>query len=679
MMNTENSLFALVSIFSGSLAFTSLNYNYRHSIVPTSLYVTVGLGPNQEQQEQKEEEEEEVTNLVPGVDYEIPNHEAHRLDRRNRLDEKCDAWFGSLLGEINDGAGSSFLGDVAKEAYAELMKPAALGNEFILPQEHPDFTPYVSTTLPWQIIYPAYGLEQYGIPIPRRNAEAWRQFDVQGMVNQNYADNNHNVGMELQLTEGEIENYKAKLRKKGGWLEDAEVEARLVYINGQFSPQLSSTTKNARNIMKEDVDDIEVKNFLSRLTDGFTDELAAPVIDGDNELLSFRNLSAPDHNMRNATSQYAVNFQQGSACFAALNSIRTGAVAFVRVPEKANANTEESENVKPILIVNGLSRDFNGTASVNKERGVALHPRTLVIAEQNSVTSLVQSIVDLDEGEARPTLHNGYTQIYMKNGAKFRHTYLEESGGIVTAGTEKTNEELFEGEISPRIIESERPALKDTHLETIDVQVVGNDASYEGVIMNIGGSGRVRIAHSISVLRRGCHAAVKGFSLSGGAQKTDIRTNIHHIADGTTSEQVQKSMIGGRATGSFRGRVRVEQSAQQTNSEQLSRTVMLSDRCTFWAAPTMEIIADDVKCAHGATVSDLSEEELFYLRSRGLDRTSARSLLMYGFADDITSSIEPAMRGEVDGSSGVPRRVFERLENLVPKGKRKAKSVFQSI
>mmetsp|Transcript_27119 Transcript_27119/g.30946 ORF Transcript_27119/g.30946 Transcript_27119/m.30946 type:complete len:145 (+) Transcript_27119:136-570(+) len=129
MMNTENSLFALVSIFSGSLAFTSLNYNYRHSIVPTSLYVTVGLGPNQEQQEQKEEEEEEVTNLVPGVDYEIPNHEAHRLDRRNRLDEKCDAWFGSLLGEINDGAGSSFLGDVAKEAYAELMKPAALGNE----------------------------------------------------------------------------------------------------------------------------------------------------------------------------------------------------------------------------------------------------------------------------------------------------------------------------------------------------------------------------------------------------------------------------------------------------------------------------------------------------------------------------------------------------------------------
>merc|ERR1712115_339028 len=105
--------------------------------------------------------------------------------------------------------------------------------------------------------------------------------------------------------------------------------------------------------------------------------------------------------------------------------------------------------------------------------------------------------------------------------------------------------------------------------------------------------------------------------------------------------------------GAFKGRVRVEQSAQQTNSEQLSRTLMLSDKCTMWAAPTMEIIADDVKCAHGATVSDLSEEELFYLRSRGLDRTLSRNLLMYAFANDICSCVDPSLLGTVDSKEGL--------------------------
>jgi len=635
MTKIENKLIVLTTILTGSFAFIQPNHRFIYSSITTPIHVSVGLGPDKEELQRMKEEEEVFTKLIPGVDYEIPDHDVHRLDNRNRLDEKCDAWFGSLLGDVTGDAKLSFFGEVASNHYSRLITPVKLENEFVLPEEHPDYTPFVEQKLPWEIIAPAYGCEEYGIPIPRRKAEAWLHFDVQGMVNQNYASSNKNLGKELELSEEEVKKYKSKLREKGGWLEDKEVEARLVYINGQFSPQLSVTTDNARNMIKADMKDDEVKECLSHLTDGFTDQLAAPVIDGDNELLSYKNLSKPDHNMGEATSQYAINFQQGTACFAALNSVKATAAAFIRIP----AESGDKENRKPVMVINGLSRDFNAASTKNKERGAAVHPRTLVIAERNSTSSLVQSTVDLDEGTARPTLHNGYTQVYIKEGADFLHTFLEESGGIVTAGTEKSEHELSEGDISPRIIESERCALKNTHLETIDVQVVGNDATYEGIIMNIGGSGRVRIAHSISVLRRGCHAAIKGFSLSGGAQKSDVKTNIHHMADGTTSEQLQKSMIGGRATGAFKGRVRVEQSAQQTNSEQLSRTVMLSDKCTSWAAPTMEIIADDVKCAHGATVSDLSEEELFYLRSRGLDRASARSLLMYGFADDITSCI----------------------------------------
>jgi Fe-S cluster assembly protein SufD len=138
-------------------------------------------------------------------------------------------------------------------------------------------------------------------------------------------------------------------------------------------------------------------------------------------------------------------------------------------------------------------------------------------------------------------------------------------------------------------------------------------------------------------------------------------------------------MIGGRATGAFRGRIRVEQSAQQTDSQQLSRSVLLSDRSRAWAVPSLEIIADDVKCTHGATVSDLSEEELFYLRSRGIGRTLARNLLMYAYANDICTCVDPAMLTSLDSDRGLQKRLIERLQNVVPRGDRAVKAEFQSI
>ena len=465
-------------------------------------------------------------------------------------------------------------------------------------------------------------------------------------------------------------DYRAKLLENGGWLNDEQVEARLVYINGRFCPKLSKTTENARSLTSDDLESEEVKKALSRLTDGFTDELAAPVESGeDSSLTSFGKLSGPNHSVGDATSQFAVNCQQGTACFAALNTVRTGAVAYIR---------HSGSNEKPVLLVNAITNDLGADESLGEEVGVSCHPRALVFAEEDSKLSFVQSTVDLDEGVARPTLYNGYTQIFVEKGATVEHSYLEESGGAVTGATEVNDKDLPEGVTPPREIESKRPGLKNTHLEAIDVHVTGENGSYTSTIMSVGGSGRVRNALSISLLKTGTHAGINGFSLTGGAQRTDMKTNIHHIAQGCTSAQVQKNMIGGRSTGSFRGRIRVEQSAQQTESDQISRTILLSDRARAWAAPTLEIIADDVQCAHGATVSDLSEEELFYLRSRGLDTAIARNLLMYAFAGDIGSKVEPAMQGAVDGSEGLQKRVVRRLQNLVPQGDRAVKGEFQS-
>merc|ERR1712070_642646 len=151
------------------------------------------------------------------------------------------------------------------------------------------------------------------------------------------------------------------------------------------------------------------------------------------------------------------------------------------------------------------------------------------------------------------------------------------------------------------------------------------------------------------------------------------------MAPNCVSRQAQKNMIGGRAVGSFRGRIRVEQAAQLTDSEQLSRSILLSDKARVWSVPSLEIIADDVQCTHGATVSDLSEEELFYLRSRGLDTSLARNLLMYAFAADVCDSVDPAMLTSVDSDEGLQKRLIERLNNVVPQGERAVKGEFQSV
>eukprot|EP00534_Pseudo-nitzschia_fraudulenta_P000111 CAMPEP_0201126786 /NCGR_PEP_ID=MMETSP0850-20130426/27450_1 /ASSEMBLY_ACC=CAM_ASM_000622 /TAXON_ID=183588 /ORGANISM="Pseudo-nitzschia fraudulenta, Strain WWA7" /LENGTH=681 /DNA_ID=CAMNT_0047395363 /DNA_START=133 /DNA_END=2175 /DNA_ORIENTATION=- len=624
----------------------------------SSLRVSIGLGPDQAIEEEEGEEKNEKTELVAGVDYEVPDHESFRTSRRSKLDEKCDAWFGALLGDEKE---HGVLGSLANDARETLLTPVPLVNEEELPSDHEEWTPYVATKLPWTPLTPAFGLEEFGLPIPRRNAETWRHFDVSGMVNQDYSKINENNGKVFELSEEQVTAYRGQLEKGGSWIADDACQARLVYINGQFVPQLSMENELAKNLASiDDSVSEEVKSCLSRLTDGFTDELAAPVPTGqDMYCSSYKKLGGADHSLGEPYSQFAINTQQGTACFAALNTRHTGGVAYVQAPDEHDNEIEER---KPVLILNAVTN--NG--SVSDSEGTSMHPRCLVIAGKNSRLSVVQACVDLDnESNHVPKLYNGFTQMFVSEGANLTHSFLEESGGMVTAGVEKGDD--------AREVEAERPALKDTHLECIDVQCVGDDASYEGTIMSVGGSGRVRIAHSVSLLKPRAHAKVYGFFLSGGAQRTDCKTNIHHAGQGTTSEQIQKNMIGGKATGAFRGRIRVEQSAQQTDSQQISRTILLSDKSRAWSVPSLEIIADDVQCTHGATVSDLSEEELFYLRSRGLDTNLARNLLMYAFAADVCNSVDPAMLTSVDSDEGLQKRLIERLNNVVPQGERAVK------
>lgn len=528
-----------------------------------------------------------------------------------------------------------------------------------------DWTPYTHFVQKGTPILPAYGCEQYGVPIVRRNAEAWRQFDVTGLVGTDYSGSVTGTGTDLTLDQSLVEKYTAALKVKGAWIDDDDCSGRLVYINGRFVPSLSKSSDICQNLSGDGIVDEALIEKLNRLPDGFTDRMAADVPSGPTGFLtSLKKLSCPDHNVGEATSQFAINNQQGTASLVALNSVRAGSVAYVNVP----AETE----TKPIIIVNAVTAD-GGLENGKEGQGVAIYPRTCAVAGDNSMLPLINAAVDLDDMDGdnfNAKLVNGVTQVYVGTGAKIDHSYLDESGGVVTGGVEVASSDNDENTESQREIESKRKALKNSYFEMIDVHVTGNDGTYTGSILGVGGNGRCRIAVSTTLLRPGAHANINGFVLSGGAQRTDMRTNIHHVGQASTSKQAQKNMIGGRATSTFKGRIRVEQSAQQTNSEQLARTILMSDKARVFVVPSLEIIADDVECTHGATVSDLSEEELFYLRSRGVDRSTARNILMYGFVDEIASKVHVSVQGEKGDPNGLRNRIIARLENMVPKGEK---------
>jgi Fe-S cluster assembly protein SufD len=140
-----------------------------------------------------------------------------------------------------------------------------------------------------------------------------------------------------------------------------------------------------------------------------------------------------------------------------------------------------------------------------------------------------------------------------------------------------------------------------------------------------------------------------GVQMLGGRQHGDTTLFADHKAPACVSRKLFKSVLDERARGVFQGQIVVRQEAQKTDGHQLNRALLLSDEAEIDAKPNLEIYADDVKCSHGATVGQLDESMLFYLRSRGIDADTARSLLIYAFADDVIRRVGiPQVRAHVE-------------------------------
>ncbi len=136
-----------------------------------------------------------------------------------------------------------------------------------------------------------------------------------------------------------------------------------------------------------------------------------------------------------------------------------------------------------------------------------------------------------------------------------------------------------------------------------------------------------------------CQCTLNGLYVADGDRLIDNHTRIDHAKPHCVSHELYKGILSDRARGVFNGKIYVHPDAQKTDAKQNNHTLLLSDDAVIDAKPELEIFADDVKCTHGATIGQLDEEAIFYLRTRGIDREAARRLLVFAFGNDIIGRI----------------------------------------
>jgi Fe-S cluster assembly protein SufD len=131
-----------------------------------------------------------------------------------------------------------------------------------------------------------------------------------------------------------------------------------------------------------------------------------------------------------------------------------------------------------------------------------------------------------------------------------------------------------------------------------------------------------------------------GLYIADDKDFVDNHTRVDHAKPNCFSDEKYKGILKGHATAVFNGKIMVHVDAQKTNAYQRNQNILLSDDATINTKPQLEIFADDVKCTHGATIGQLDEEPMFYLRSRGIPEDVARKILLNAFADEIAERIK---------------------------------------
>lgn len=171
---------------------------------------------------------------------------------------------------------------------------------------------------------------------------------------------------------------------------------------------------------------------------------------------------------------------------------------------------------------------------------------------------------------------------------------------------------------------------------------IGKGAVASLHVLNVGGAyGRIELAVT---LHEGADFHLGAAQIGGGEQNLEIVTTVTHAEPGATSRQVVRSVLGGTATGTYLGKVAVARDAQQTDSAQDVKAMLLNRSATANAKPELEIYADDVKCAHGCAIGELDAMALYYLQSRGIPPGEAKKLMLQAFVAGVFDGAEDEAR-----------------------------------
>src|SRR5262245_17922193 len=313
----------------------------------------------------------------------------------------------------------------------------------------------------------------------------------------------------------------------------------------------------------------------------------------------------PNEHVNVARDHLAAYADYRDATFTALNTASLGDGAFVYIPDGKAIDS-------PIHLL------FVSTA----EEPLVSHSRVLVVAGAGAVATVIESYVSLNEGVY---FTNAVTEVVVKEDAVITHYRLQQE-----------SERAFH--IATTHVHQERASNYASYAVSLGAEIARHDLI-------------------VALTGENIETTIDGLYVVTGQQHTDSHTSIDHQKPHSVSNQLYKGILDGRARAVFNGKVFVREGALLTDARQLNKNLLLSSDAHVDTKPQLEIFADDVKCAHGATVGQLEDEELFYLSTRGITPEHARALLTYGFAEDVISRIKlKSVREHLE------RKVLEKLD-----------------
>ena len=323
------------------------------------------------------------------------------------------------------------------------------------------------------------------------------------------------------------------------------------------------------------------------LVDGHpSDALSSVDLPQGMELLRFSDAS--DEQAARISQQLGSAIRGDAHLFANLNDAMLADGWFVHVAAGVEVD-------QPLHIVN---------LTTEREPAFSVNLRLLVVVEDNASAVVIEHF----SGQSAAAFTNSITELVLGPGSRLRHHRLHlESGGAMHIGG-----------VHARL---DRDSLLDSfHL------ALGSDLKRIDVVVDHQGSG--------------AHCDLNGIYLLRGNEHVDYHTTIEHAVPHCTTDEVFRGIIGDEASAVFNGRIHIHLDAQKTRAELSNKNLLTSTSAEVNTKPELEIYADDVQCAHGATVAQLDEGMLHYLRTRGVDKDEARVMLSYGFINELVEGLD---------------------------------------